>query len=229
MLAADRDEVLQAILESTDSDRLLKQPKLSGLLGDLAEKRARAKEIEIERKVTERQEQARLRKLRDEDPYEYAAEHKRKEDEAKQAESAGAEHQRTLAVWAEDINNEIGALAQTLPREIVERLSTKKYEGTLGQGIRAYMVDIIEGSKEAWTAQAQEKFKKDLLPTLRKEALAALNGGASDSPDTGGGSAPAGALGHDEWQRNGKDRIWRTANKARINEALTNGRIRPLT
>lgn len=227
MLAADRDDVLRELLESTDSDRLLKQPKLSGLLGDLAEKRARAKEIEIERKVTERQEQARLRKLRDEDPYAYAQEHKRREDEAAAAESTTAEHQRTLVTWATDINNEIGALAQTLPRDIVEKLSTKKYEGTLGQGIRAYMSDIIDASKEAWTAEAHAKFTKDILPTLRKEALAKVNG-TDESPDTGSGQAAGGALGQSEWQRNGKDRAWRTANKERINEALTRGAIQPL-
>jgi hypothetical protein len=229
MLAADRDEVLRELLDSTDSDRLLKQPKLSGLLGDLAERRARAKEVEIERKVTERQEQARLRTLRDEDPYAYAQEHKRKEDEAAQAESDGAAHQRTLVTWATDINNEIGALAQTLPREIVEKLSTKKYEGTLGQGIRQYMSDIIDASKEAWTTEAHAKFTKDILPTLRKEALAKVNGGVDDIPDTGSGASAAGALNHEEWQRNGKDRAWRTANKQRINDALANGRIRPLS
>lgn len=227
MLAADRDEVLKELLESTDSDRLLKQPKLSGLLGDLAEKRARAKELEIERRVTERQEQARLRKLRDEDPYAYAQEHKRQETEAAQAESTGEEHQRTLVVWATDINNEIGELAKTLPAELIAKLSTKKYEGTLGQGIRQYMTDIIEASKEAWTTEAHAKFTKDILPTLRKEALAKING-AEESVDTGSGSAPAGALTQAEWARNGNDRTWRQANKARINEALGRGALSAL-
>lgn len=226
---SDREEALKELIESTDSDRLIKQPKLAGLLGDLAEKRARVKEAEIEKRITERQEQARLRQLRDEDPYAYAQEHKRVEDEAAKAESDNAQHQRTLVVWAQDINNEIAELAQSLPPEIVKRLSSKKYDGTLGQGLRAYVSDIIEGSKEAWTAEAKEKFKTDMLPALRKEALAKLNGNEDDSvSDTGTGSSTGGALGQDEWQRNGKDRIWRQANKARINDALKNGRIRNL-
>jgi hypothetical protein len=230
LLTADRDEVLKELIESTDSDRLIKQPKLAGLLGDLAEKRARAKETEIEKRILERQEQHRLRTLRDEDPYAYAQEQKRQEDEATSAKALGEQQQRTLAVWASDINSEIASLAQTLPEDIVKRLSTKKYEGTLAQGLRAYVTDIIDGSKEAWTAEAQEKFKRDMLPALRKEALAKLNGNAEESPtDSGGGSAPAGALTQDEWQRNGSSRAWRQSNKDRVNEALSRGAIRPLT
>ncbi len=219
--------MLSELLDSTDSDTLIKQPKLSGLLGDLAERRARAKETEIEKRVLERLDRQRLKELRDSDPYAFAQEVKRQEDEATQAQSATAENQRALAAWASDINAEISNLATTLPREIVEKLSKKQYQGTLGQGLRAYVVDLIEGHKEAWLSGQQEKWKADLLPALRKEALASVNGG--ESPDTSsGGTSPAGALDQSEWQRNGSSRIWRQANKDRINDALRNGRIRPL-
>lgn len=223
---ADRDALLRELLDSTDTDKLRKDPKLAGLIGDAAERRAKAKEAELREKILADAERERLRKLRDDDPYAYAEEEKKREQEAeRKAQETRTETERVQS-WASDIDKAIAEFAKsTLPAELNEKLAKKEYTGSYADGLKAYVADVIDASKEGWIAEARKQWEKDILPALRKDALAQVNGG--DSADVGRGAAPAGALTQDEWARNYRDSAWRRANRDRINEALASNRIRP--
>lgn len=253
--SADGTPEERSWLDDADPDAVLSHPriktKVDGLVGDLAQKRAKAEaariradlEAEIraevtaenERRQAEEAEAERLRRLEkaaDEDDLLTLAEHSKSEvQKRREREQAAQEATRNLQVVSElfstTASETLSQFLTTLPADVQARLTqaNKTYgEGKdWGAGFREYLADIVETHAAHAVEQARADLEAELRPAIEKELLAKLN--ATSSAEIGTGSAPAGALTQQEWERQRRDPAWRRANKARIDAALEAGRI----
>ncbi len=181
----------QDALKDADPEELLKHDVIAGRIGQVADKRARElaaaqKRTDDQRAQVEadRAENLRLRNLRTENPIAYANEMDRRDAVS---DTMAEEIRRQAAVGA-DVQLELQKyVTANYPKEVVDSLAGKAYEGTLAQGVAQYYADL---DKANHTHQRAE-WEKVERPALRKQILAELNGG-EPSIDASAGGARAG-------------------------------------
>lgn len=164
-------------LADADPEELLKDDRIAGRIGQVADKRARelaaeAKKADDLRRQQEldRAEEMRLRNLRVENPIEYAAEMERRDATT----DAIREEARRQAALNADVTGELANyVRENFPREVVNSLAGKTYEGTYAQGVKQYFADLDKANREHLRAQ----WEKEERPALRKQILTELNGG----------------------------------------------------
>lgn len=206
-------------IDSVDPKELLKHSKIAGILGDLAQRRAREERQKWDAELRTREEDARLRALRDHDPAQYVEEEKRLEQERAQVTQSQA------AIY-KDFDDSLSEMYFQLPKKDQEELAGKSFgDGFAGRraALREFATRLAraEATTELSEASARDraKWEKEREAAIRKELLAELNG-KEPTPDTGGGTSAPGALTAEEFERNRGDATWRRANKDRINTLL---------
>lgn len=165
-------------LADADPDELLKDDRIAGRIGQVADKRAR--EIAAKQKAdddlrrqqeADRAEEARLRALRQDNPVAYASEMERRDATADAIKEEAARQARL----ASDVGKSLAEYVKAnYTKETYESLAGKTYEGmTYAQGITAYIDELNKAERASLRAQ----WEKDELPALRKKILTELNGG----------------------------------------------------
>lgn len=167
----------QDALADADPEELLKDDRIAGRIGQVADKRAR--EIAAEQKRSDdlrkqqdadRAETQRLRELRSDNPVAYANEMERRDAST----DAIREEAGRQARMAGDITGALGKyVTENYPKAVVEALAGKTYEGSYADGVAAYYADLDKANH----AHLRAKWEADERPALRKQILAELNGG----------------------------------------------------
>lgn len=113
-----------------------------------------------------------------------------------------------------------------LPFELQKKLENKHYGNDPKAAIAGFWKDIAAVTAEARAEELAEAKSKGLREALEKEARAGVNG-SNPVPDSGAGGRSGGSrqLDDREWQSNRGDMTWVAANKQRIIEAASAGRI----
>lgn len=181
----------QDALKDADPEELLRNDVIAGRVGQVADKLAR--KLETERKAADdhnrqlaadRTEELRLRELRSDNPIAYSAEMERRDATA---DAIRDETARQIRIQS-DINGKLANyVTSTFPKEVVDSLAGKTYEGSHADGVVAYIAEITKASEAAQRA----RWEKDERPALRKQILTELNGG-EPSIDSSSGGARAG-------------------------------------
>lgn len=168
---------LQEALADADPDELLRDPRIEGRIGQVADKRAR----DLARQQRADAEAERLRTLRKTDPLGYVNEVDRQESEADQAVERTRSEQQLAERMLAPLNDH---LQKTLPKEALSQLAGKQYSGsTHGEALMAYVDDIVSVRLEHEVSAARKKWEAEDRPALRKQVLAELNGGEDASPE----------------------------------------------
>lgn len=181
----------QDALADADPEELLKDDRIAGRIGQVADKRAREiaadnqkREAANRQAESDRQEELRLRSLRSENPIAYANEMERKDATTE----AIREETRRQASLSADVTGKLqDYVSRTFPREVIESLAGKSYEGSYAEGVTAYIADITKASR----AHDRAQWEKEERPALRKQILTELNG-SEPSIDSSAGGARAG-------------------------------------
>jgi len=177
----------QDALKDADPEELLKHDAIAGRIGQVADKRARELAAEQKRAddtrrqvEADRAETTRLRELRADNPIAYSNEMERRDAVA---DTMAEEVRRQTALGA-DVQLELQKyVTANYPREVIDSLAGKSYEGTLAQGVAQYYADLDKANH----THLRAKWEADERPALRKQILAELNGGEpSIDPSAGG-------------------------------------------
>lgn len=221
-------------LQGRDPDELLaRHQRLAGKIGEKADKLAQKRVAEQRAQDEARRQEEERRRLRDEDPYKYAE--TEREREAEQAKANA---------FLSEVDQMLYSLHGELPPDIQQTLGGKQYSGNSPWESRtAYLRDVLgqlgqtreAALSDLKASHAQEKadWEKETARRVKeareagyKEGLGKANG-SEPVPDLSGGDTSGGALSDAEWQSHKQDRTWIRENKARINEAVAAGRLRP--
>ena len=224
---------LESLIENADPKTLAKlarNPKLAGHIGTLAQRQARVEAQRILAEQQARAQQEQLQKLAESDPYAYVQEQKRiQQEQLATANQKAAVYSELDSVlhgafyqMPEAARNKIAGRSYTEGTEAEQRL---KYLTDYGEAMRAFGIEEAEARFAERLKAEKAKWEKDEVPALRKQVLTETNG-AEPSPDTGSGAARNGTISQAEWDRNRKDRDWRTANWDAINKSVAAGIIR---
>ncbi len=178
----------QDALKDADPEELLKDDRIAGRIGQVADKRAR--EIAAQQKATDdarkqveadRAETTRLRELRSENPMAYASEMERRDATS----DAIHEEARRQAALGGDITGELETYVKAnYPKEVYESLAGKTYPGTLAQGVAAYYGELDKANR----AHLRAEWERTERPALRKQILSELNGGEPSIDSSSGGT-----------------------------------------
>ena len=174
-------------LADADPDELLKDPRVAGRIGQVADARARKlAEQRIAEQEAERQ-RAADRALRDSDPYKYAEVQRTREQqdfarqqEMQRANAIGSVVTKTLAEYAQEVG---------LSEDVLKAAAEEADGKPLDQGLKTWVAKTHQGMEAA----LRKKWEAEELPVLRKKLLAELNGG-EPPVQVGGGQAGKGAL-----------------------------------
>jgi hypothetical protein len=178
-------------LDDDDLEELLRHDRVSGKLGQLADKRARELKREEEEKKSkedrveaERREAERLRKLRRTDLAAYNAEMDAREA-AEEFEKKEAERTRALA--GSFITKLDGYVTDKFPAEVKHKFDNHTYANeSFTDGVLHYVDDLINEER----TQLRREVERELRPAIRKQILTELNGGESPEPANGGRGKP---------------------------------------
>ncbi len=218
------DDIWTQIAAADPDEIMRRHPKLQGKFGRAvqtqAEKRLADERARLEAALTEQitarlaaeQEQARLRELRDSDPYAYVEAQKAQEAQAaeqrqRQQAAIVQEYQRLQALKAR-LEQGAQPLVAKMPEAVLAKYASKTYDGTPDQGYVAFLNEAIPDSFEHIRAEAyaqgareaEARLRKELEPAIRKQVLSETNG-AETTPDTGGGGAGGGPMTQDEFNQ----------------------------
>lgn len=173
-------------IADADPDELLKDDRIAGRIGQVAEKRARDLKRQEEEKLTReketeeaKQDQEYLRKLRKTDFDAYNSEMDKREAsrEAIQKEAGRA---RALAT---DFTGRLDKWAnERFPKSVVEKFANTTYEGDFIDGVIHYIDDMESAHRD----EIRKEIEKELRPALRKQLLTELNGG--EAPESASGT-----------------------------------------
>ncbi len=177
----------QEALKDAAPEELLKDDRIAGRIGQVAQKLA--KEMAAQEKAADslraqqeadRNEDARLRNLRSDNPMAYANEMERRDASR---DAIHEEARRQAAMTADVTGNLTEYVRKNFPAEVVASLAGKTYEGSYAEGVTAYIADITKASRDALRAE----WEKTERPALRKQLLTELNGGEPPIDSSAGG------------------------------------------
>jgi hypothetical protein len=189
--ASTREEALAALLDDEELpiDALTRHQRVSGIIGTHAQRQARDIAAERERAATE---QRRRQQAASGDYTSLGA-----DVAAEYAPDPAAEMRRsTQNELTQDAQKALGALLATLPdesqKELSERANNGAYKGGFGEGLSAWVSDMVEQKVKAelQSAVAKEIRRRGLVPSAVAESDRVETEG---SPDVSAGSRAASA------------------------------------
>lgn len=194
---ADPDELLDLVVDRADREKLLRQRKLGGLIGDVADRRAKAlyptlKEQEAEQNLLREKDEA----LEKGDDFRVGE----IERELKQLRTKKAAEQAASGSMLSTVQSAVApAMTAEFGPEVVDSLAGRTYDGDVGTALIQYFRDIVKAAAErerstgvaAAETKLFAKWERERLPALKKAWLAEQNG-AEPSPEVSSGT-PTGA------------------------------------
>jgi len=177
--AEDPKEALALLTKHLPRDEVTKDPTLAGMLGDLAQRRARAL---LEQQAKDQAEQARREALARGDYYQLG--------ELAAPEIIQAEQERQAAQSATPFMEGVVAFQQSLPPEVQAEIGGKQWGvgKTYAEGVQEYMNAAVQALASHRLNQSVEAELKKREPALRK-ALLSETVGQEQVPELDGGPA----------------------------------------
>lgn len=217
---------LWALLDKADPRELRKHPKLAGIIGSDAEAIAQRRLTQQEKDRLAQESQRQRAELRSANPFEFAKLDEQQEAEQKLREKLAAE---MAPVYEEKAFSYTKAAADSvfnkLPAPIQDRLRDQTFP-SVADFLDAANNARIEHEVEQRLAKDRDRYEKEARAAAEKDVVARRNG-SEPSPDLGGNTSgnTRGVLAQDEWATNKSNMAWVHANRKRVQEAVSAGRI----
>ncbi len=177
-------------LPPEEQERLFRHPKVSGRVGDLAQRQAKQllptlkEQDEVQALMSEKSAALASRDLVrvGEIEAELSDRQTRKAAASEPTYKFASEVQNDLAREATEI------FGPDVVNAVAAEMAGKPFDGTFGEGTAKWVGKLAAAATKANEGKLFAKWEKERLPTLRKQLLAEINGG-EETPDVGGSGA----------------------------------------